>query len=142
MLLALHEYYVLVDIPIPFRIVGFLIACLALFLFLYPDVQIILPAGLILMLMVALFSGSDLTAAFRSVVFGIFGSLYVGGLMSFLIALRMIDAEAGRRGNLLMLLFIAIWAGDSFAFFAGKSFGRHKFAPVVSPKKTWEGSIA
>jgi phosphatidate cytidylyltransferase len=42
-------------------------------------------------------------------------------------------------------LFVAIalnWAGDSAAMYAGKAFGRHKLAPVISPGKTWEGSIA
>ncbi len=42
-------------------------------------------------------------------------------------------------------LFIAIalnWAGDSAAYFAGRAFGRHKLAPVISPGKTWEGAIA
>ncbi len=36
-------------------------------------------------------------------------------------------------------LFILIWSSDSFAFFAGKLFGKHKMAPSISPKKTWEG---
>ena len=36
-------------------------------------------------------------------------------------------------------LFILIWSSDSFAFFAGKLFGKHKMAPAISPKKTWEG---
>lgn len=42
-------------------------------------------------------------------------------------------------------LFLSIalnWVGDSAAYFVGRAFGRHKLAPVVSPKKTWEGSIA
>jgi phosphatidate cytidylyltransferase len=34
------------------------------------------------------------------------------------------------------------WAGDIAAFYVGRSFGRHKLAPEVSPAKSWEGSIA
>lgn len=34
------------------------------------------------------------------------------------------------------------WVGDSAALFAGRSFGRNKLAPAISPGKTWEGSIA
>ena len=42
-------------------------------------------------------------------------------------------------------LFFALslnWAGDIAALYAGRSFGRHKLAPEVSPAKSWEGSIA
>lgn len=34
------------------------------------------------------------------------------------------------------------WIGDTFAMFAGRLWGRHKLAPVLSPKKSWEGSAA
>jgi phosphatidate cytidylyltransferase len=42
-------------------------------------------------------------------------------------------------------LFIAIalnWVGDSAAYFAGRSLGRHRLAPLISPAKTWEGAVA
>lgn len=43
----------------------------------------------------------------------------------------------------LVFLLVAIVAfGDSAAFFVGRKIGRHKFAPQVSPKKSWEGSLA
>ncbi len=41
---------------------------------------------------------------------------------------------------ILLVLFVTVWAGDTFAYFVGKGFGRHKFAPRLSPKKTWEGA--
>jgi phosphatidate cytidylyltransferase len=140
--LSLQEYFALVEIPWVFRLAGFFIAALALFFFQMPRASEILFGGVILMLTVALFSRLDLATAFRSAAYAFFGAAYIGGLMSYMIALRMLDAAASRGGNLLMMLFCIIWAGDSFAYFAGKSFGRHKLAPVVSPKKTWEGSIA
>lgn len=39
----------------------------------------------------------------------------------------------------VFLLFVLIWSSDSFAYFAGRLFGKHKMAPKISPKKTWEG---
>jgi phosphatidate cytidylyltransferase len=44
--------------------------------------------------------------------------------------------------NLLILVALPLWLGDTAAYFIGKSFGRHPLAPKISPKKTVEGSIA
>ncbi len=41
---------------------------------------------------------------------------------------------------LLLLGFMAtIWISDTAAYFTGRSFGKHKLAPTISPNKTWEG---
>ena len=42
----------------------------------------------------------------------------------------------------LLYLLLVVWAGDIFAYFVGKSMGRHLMAPRISPKKTWEGAAA
>ena len=42
----------------------------------------------------------------------------------------------------ILLLLSVIWAGDTFALLAGKAFGKHLLAPVLSPKKTYEGAVA
>jgi phosphatidate cytidylyltransferase len=34
-----------------------------------------------------------------------------------------------------------VWFGDSLAYFTGSLLGRHKLAPKVSPRKTWEGAL-
>lgn len=39
----------------------------------------------------------------------------------------------------VFFLFILIWSSDTFAYLTGKFFGKHKMAPKISPKKTWEG---
>jgi phosphatidate cytidylyltransferase len=40
-----------------------------------------------------------------------------------------------------LLTAVLMWAGDTGAYFTGKSLGKHKLAPIISPKKTWEGAI-
>ena len=42
---------------------------------------------------------------------------------------------------LYLLPFLGAWVSDSFAYFTGRLFGRHKLIPDVSPKKTVEGAI-
>lgn len=54
---------------------------------------------------------------------------------------RSLDVFSLASGSALMLAFLCVWAGDSAGYFVGKSLGKHKLAPVLSPKKTWEGSI-
>ncbi len=42
----------------------------------------------------------------------------------------------------VLFLLLLVWVCDSAAYYCGRRFGTHPLAPVVSPKKTWEGSIA
>lgn len=44
--------------------------------------------------------------------------------------------------TMLLMAVLPVWAGDSAAILAGKAFGKSLMAPNISPKKTWEGSIA
>ena len=57
-------------------------------------------------------------------------------------ALSAIRYGFGDFGKYLCLLaFIGPWVTDTFAYFTGRFFGRHKLIPEVSPKKTVEGSV-
>lgn len=53
---------------------------------------------------------------------------------------RILGAEDGTA--LLLFLFLCVWCGDIAALYVGRSMGRRKLAPALSPNKTWEGSIA
>lgn len=65
-------------------------------------------------------------------------TLYVMLCFSALIALR-----GGKEHGLylFLLVFIAAWITDTFAYFTGVFIGKHKLIPRISPKKTVEGSI-
>lgn len=56
-------------------------------------------------------------------------------------ALRL-DAAGVFGPRLLLFAMVIVWSSDTVAYFAGRAFGRHPFAPHLSPKKTWEGAIA
>ena len=70
-----------------------------------------------------------------------FGVLWVGlGFMSIGRLRDMGEAFDGvARGGFILVAFTATWANDTCAYFAGRAFGKHKMAEVISPKKTWEG---
>lgn len=62
---------------------------------------------------------------------------YLALPLSYLAPLAMLDE--GRWW--LLFLLVVIWSNDTFAYFTGRKFGKHKLAPVISPKKTVEGAI-
>ena len=74
---------------------------------------------------------------FAQIMAGLFGSIAIG--YSFSAFLRM--ESSGIHRAYLLLPFVLSFACDTFAYFAGRAFGKHKLAPKVSPKKTIEGSI-
>ena len=84
----------------------------------------------------------ELLAGHRKVKFtalsaALFSGLIYPFLLSALVRLRAMDG-----GNYLILVaFILSMVADSGAYFVGRAFGKHKLAPIVSPKKTVEGAI-
>ena len=67
------------------------------------------------------------------------GLLLVALPLTYTIRLHAISAD-GRK--LLMFVLVITWVGDSAAYFVGRAMGKHPLAPVLSPKKSWEGTIA
>ena len=69
----------------------------------------------------------------------IFTVIYTALPFGFALGLPKFFAEDNTFTLEVFFLFVLIWSSDSFAFFTGKFFGKHKMAPKISPKKTWEG---
>lgn len=74
---------------------------------------------------------------FNGLLGNLFAYLYVGIALINLVKIRSLESGF----ELLFFMFIVIWATDSFAYFSGVKFGKNKLAPLISPKKTIEGSV-
>jgi phosphatidate cytidylyltransferase len=73
-----------------------------------------------------------------AVAIGSAALLFVVLPFSYIVRLDEIE-PAGRQ--LVLFTLVLVWAGDMLAYFVGKSLGRVAMAPMLSPKKTWEGAL-
>lgn len=143
----------------PFPVLGYLtggMACLAQVLGAgRPEtpVVLLLLALLLLTLLVALVLRDDLKTYLGAAATTIFGVIYVGVALSLLIHLRFSPPGASVFGptgsshlttgrNLVLFLFVVVWADDTFAYLVGRTLGRKLLFPSLSPRKTLEGSVA
>ncbi len=81
---------------------------------------------------------ADLSTGFPAAMTSAFAFAYVALPMGCLVQLR----EQASGAFLLLYLLLLVWAGDIFAYFVGRSLGRHLMSPRISPRKTWEGALA
>jgi phosphatidate cytidylyltransferase len=90
----------------------------------------------------ALFLDPKLEEALPSQAITWLGALYMGLGLGLQQKLSMLQGTLPKTGSrVLLALFIITWFGDSAAYFVGSYFGKHKMAPRVSPKKSWEGAL-
>ena len=82
-----------------------------------------------------LFARVELSLALGGASGTVFGVLSVALPATAICSLRTVSPRA------VLLLFLLVWGCDSIANYTGKTFGRRKLAPRVSPNKTWEGTI-
>jgi phosphatidate cytidylyltransferase len=79
------------------------------------------------------------------------GAFYIAWLLSHFILLRSLSVPAlhdtifkqlGMQPGVAWIYYTCAitWLQDTSAYFVGRRFGRHKLAPILSPKKTWEGA--
>ena len=108
----------------------------------WPQISAFIPnslALLVLFTIVVLISALRLSTLSEILPYA--GSVILGALYTFAPWRFSIDL----RSQSVHLLFFALalnWAGDSTAFYVGRTFGKHRLAPVISPAKSWEGAIA
>jgi phosphatidate cytidylyltransferase len=79
------------------------------------------------------------TTTIVSVATATLAACWIGLGLGFVVLLRDIPEHAVL---LVFTVLLAVWANDTLAYFAGRSLGRHRMAPTVSPGKTWEGFAA
>jgi len=80
----------------------------------------------------------DLSRSYPAAAASVFAFTYIALPMGMLVQIR----EQWSGAFLLLYLLLLVWAGDIFAYFVGRSVGRHLMSPRISPKKTWEGAAA
>ena len=70
------------------------------------------------------------------------GSLVIGLLILLPAWQALVLLKQWPQGNwLIVAVMVLVWAADIGAYFSGKTFGRRKLAPQVSPGKSWEGLV-
>jgi phosphatidate cytidylyltransferase len=99
-------------------------------------ILMVLPVVLLLREVYKWSGSSSATSPFADIGITLTGIFYVGLPMSLLTIIAHEGPYDYRR--IFALLFL-IWASDIGAYAAGKTFGKHKMAPQISPGKTWEG---
>lgn len=98
--------------------------------------ELLILATLVLMMFVYVFTYPKYEA--NQIMSALFGLVYVGVMLSFIYQTRMI-ADEGK--YLVWLIFICSWGCDTCAYCVGVLIGKHKMAPVLSPKKSIEGAV-
>lgn len=139
-LLALHELYAMARGLRPLVLGGYVGLVLALVGVEVGDVTWLL-GGILATVLVAfvVFGFSDARpSATAAISVTLLGVAWVGGGLAFLLLLR----EIPDNGRLIIFTtLLAVFADDTAAFIVGRAIGRHRMAPTISPKKSWEGFV-
>ncbi len=131
----------------PVRWLGFL-GALALLGLSYrpqtPNSSLLATAGMLLLLALALRRGGQ-PRVLESAAVTAFGVLYVGWLSAHFVLLRELPWRAGLAyadgSSIVLFTFLVTWSCDTGAYLTGRAFGRTRLSAVISPRKTWEGSL-
>ncbi len=114
------------------------ITCYYLILYFVQDVSyavMVILLAMIVMMSVYVFGFPKYHA--NQVMNAYFSLIYAPVMLSFVFLTRQLEDGI----YLVWMIFISSWISDTFAYLTGVMIGRHKLAPVLSPKKSIEGSV-
>jgi phosphatidate cytidylyltransferase len=120
---------------LPLAFIFFLL--LAFYIGRYDFLVFLLFASFPILFFFTLLQDSSLAHAVEATANTLFSILYLSLCMGYLIQIRELD----KSGFFIFFVLAVTWSGDTFAFYTGKSLGKHLLAPGISPKKTIEGAI-
>jgi phosphatidate cytidylyltransferase len=128
--------------------IGVLMTAVPYYLALYleaPEIGQSIPIGLVVATLIISCARSlgerDISNRIESIAATVIGVLYIPFLLQFLVGILMRDTDNG--DNLTLCLWVVAVSKfcDVGALLTGLAIGRHKMAPSISPKKTWEGAV-
>ena len=138
-LIGMFELYRVLNMEkSPLAVVGYLTAVAYYGLFRFGEMDFInFLAIAALMVLMALYVFQFPKYKTEEVACAFFGVFYVAGMLSYLYQVRvMADGK-----YLVWLIFLSSWGCDTSAYCVGMLLGKHKLAPVLSPKKSIEGAV-
>jgi phosphatidate cytidylyltransferase len=150
--LALAEFYSLASKigAKPQALAGYAAALVVIASFVYEEPRLAIAALSALVigsLAAAVFKPDEIKQSLLSVSASVFGVIYVALLAGCLAGVRMIPDTFARMGGthfsskLITTFFAIVMMTDTGAYYTGRTIGRHKLAPRISPGKTIEGAV-
>ena len=138
-LIGMFELYRVMKLEkTPLAAVGYLAAALYYgFVWFEKEDLMMLMAAAFVMVLMAIYVFTFPKYKTEEITITFFGVFYVAVMLSYLFLVR----RAADGVYLVWLVFLSSWGCDTCAYCAGMLFGRHKLAPVLSPKKSIEGAI-
>ena len=138
-MIGLYELYKIVNVHLSIPgILGYL-SCLGYYILMYlglSEYQLMLFIIFLMLLMFAYVFGFPKYQT-EQIAVSFFGLFYVSIMLSYIYQVRILEEGAW----IIWLIFIGAWGSDTCAYVVGVLFGKHKFAPKLSPKKSLEGCV-